>query len=57
MTWRPVHRRSPASPGADMATMHFTEKMTAAPEHFIAALTDLGEGREKAWANSGDNYL
>ena len=25
-----------------MTTMHFTEKMTATPEQFIAALTDCG---------------
>jgi Polyketide cyclase / dehydrase and lipid transport len=40
-----------------MATMHFTEKMTATPEQFVAALTDFGEGREKVWGNSADGYL
>jgi hypothetical protein len=40
-----------------MTTMHFTAKMTATPEQFIAALTDFGKGREKIWGNSGDNYL
>ena len=40
-----------------MTTMHFTEKMTATPEQFVAALTDFGKGREKIWGNSADNYL
>jgi hypothetical protein len=40
-----------------MTIMHFTQKMTATPEQFIAALTDFGKGREKIWGNSGDAYL
>jgi hypothetical protein len=40
-----------------MTTMHFTEKMTATPEQFIAALTDFGAGRQKVWGNSANNYL
>ena len=40
-----------------MTTMHFTEKMTATPEQFIAALTDFGKGRAKVWGNSADGYL
>lgn len=34
--------------------MHFTEKKTATPEQFIAALTDFGKGREKIRGNSAD---
>ena len=40
-----------------MTTMHFTEKMTATPEQFIAALTDFGPGRAKIWGNSADDQL
>src|SRR5580698_6204784 len=40
-----------------MTTMHFTEKMTATPEQFIAALTDFGPGRAKIWGNSASDYL
>jgi Polyketide cyclase / dehydrase and lipid transport len=40
-----------------MTTMHFTEKMTATPEQFIAALTDFGPGRSKIWGNSASDYL
>jgi hypothetical protein len=40
-----------------MTTMHFTEKMTATPEQFIAALTDFGPGRSKIWCNSASDYL
>ena len=40
-----------------MPTMRFTEKMTATPEQFIAALTDFGPGRSKIWGSSADDYL
>jgi hypothetical protein len=40
-----------------MTTMHFTEKMTATPEQFIAALTDFGPGRSRIWGNSASDYL
>jgi hypothetical protein len=37
--------------------MRFTEEVTATPGQFIAALTDLGEGRERIWGNSANSYL
>ena len=40
-----------------MATIHFKETTTSAPEQFVAALTDFGPGRSKIWGNSADNYL
>jgi hypothetical protein len=40
-----------------MPTLHFTETMTAAPERFIAALTDFGPSRSKIWGNSADSFL
>jgi hypothetical protein len=40
-----------------MATIHFTERTTAAPERFVECLTDFGPNRQKLFPNSSDKYL
>ena len=40
-----------------MSTIHATATTTAAPEQFIAGLTDFGPGRSELFANSADDYL
>lgn len=40
-----------------MATIHFTERTTATPKEFVAALTDFGPGRQELFGNSSDEYL
>ena len=40
-----------------MSTIHLTERTTATPEQFLAALTDFGPGRSKLFGNSSDGYL
>ena len=40
-----------------MAMIRFHETTTAAPEQFIAGLTDFGPGRSKLFKNSADGYL
>jgi hypothetical protein len=40
-----------------MATIHLTERTTATPEQFVAALTDFGPGRKELFPNSADSYL
>jgi hypothetical protein len=40
-----------------MSTIHLTERTTATPEQFLAALIDFGPGRSKLFGNSTDDYL
>src|SRR4051794_9341672 len=40
-----------------MATIHFSEQTSAAPEQFVASLTDFGPGRQELFKNSSDEYL
>lgn len=40
-----------------MATIHFTERSSATPKEFVAALTDFGPGRQELFGNSSDEYL
>jgi short chain dehydrogenase len=40
-----------------MATIHRHQTTTAAPEQFLAGLTDFGPGRSKIFPNSADGYL
>ena len=40
-----------------MSTIHFKQTTTAAPEQYIAALTDFGPGRSKLFGNSSDDDL
>ena len=46
-----------------MSTIHLhrtttlTDALTAAPEQYIAGLTDFGPGRSKLFGNSADAYL
>jgi hypothetical protein len=40
-----------------MATLHFKATTKAAPEQFVAALTDFGPGRAEIFPNSTDDEL
>lgn len=40
-----------------MATLHFHQTTTSAPEQLLSALIDFGPGRSKIWGNSADDYL
>jgi hypothetical protein len=40
-----------------MSTIHLHRTTKAAPEQYIAALTDFGPGRSKLFGNSADDYL
>jgi hypothetical protein len=52
--------RAPAritTQGGDMTRIHFNQKTTLTPAHYIAGLTDFGPGRSKVFSNSADDYL
>ena len=40
-----------------MTTIKVTEKTTATPDQFLAALTDFGPDRSKIWTNSQPEFL
>jgi hypothetical protein len=40
-----------------MSTIHLHRATTAAPEQYVAGLTDFGLGRSKVFGNSADEYL
>ena len=40
-----------------MATIKVTERTTATPEQFLAALTDFGPHRSQVWTNSKPEFL
>jgi len=40
-----------------MATIQVHQRTTAAPEQFVAGLTDFGPGRSELFGNSADGYL
>jgi hypothetical protein len=40
-----------------MTTIKVTEKTTATPEQFLAALTDFGPDRSQIWSNSQPQFL
>ena len=52
-----LHRISTRHQGESCPRSRCTQRRSATPEQYIAALTDFGPGRSKIFGNSADDYL